>query len=207
MAARYISEIRVLQPTGPYLVVGECLGGGLAYELARQLRALGADVALLVLIDAFPSGLPRLRDGVSVRRYKAMHRARILWFHLGNVTRMGPGEQWTYVMSRLKRTSGALRLRAGSVQGKSPFALAAQRSFAEASATYSPAPYQGKAVVLRASSLPRGIEPARDLGWAQYVADLAIDEVPGYFTTLLSEPCVTLLAAKLRERIGDALRA
>src|SRR5271155_1735933 len=41
MAALYAKEIRKLQPYGPYLIAGYCMGGTLAYEVARQLRAAG----------------------------------------------------------------------------------------------------------------------------------------------------------------------
>jgi acyl carrier protein len=51
MAALYVKEIRRVQPTGPYLLGGYCLGGTIAYEVAQQLRAQGQDVALLALLD------------------------------------------------------------------------------------------------------------------------------------------------------------
>ena len=56
MAADYVDEVRGLQPDGPYLLGGECIGGGVAFEMARQLRAQGRQVALLVLMNAFLSG-------------------------------------------------------------------------------------------------------------------------------------------------------
>ena len=52
MAADYVKEIRTFQPDGPYLLVGECVGGVVAYEVARQLEAQGQTVALLALLDA-----------------------------------------------------------------------------------------------------------------------------------------------------------
>ncbi|GAA3207272.1 amino acid adenylation domain-containing protein [Actinocorallia longicatena] len=55
-AARdHVAHLRSVQPRGPYHLAGYSLGGLLAYEAARQLRAAGEEVALLVLIDAFHS--------------------------------------------------------------------------------------------------------------------------------------------------------
>jgi amino acid adenylation domain-containing protein len=51
MATDYIREIRAIQPKGPYLLVGECVGGIVAYEMAQQLLAQGQQVALLALLD------------------------------------------------------------------------------------------------------------------------------------------------------------
>ena len=57
-ATLYIQAIREVQPEGPYLLGGFCNGGLMAYEMARQLRAQGQRLDLLVLID--PMKLPRL---------------------------------------------------------------------------------------------------------------------------------------------------
>ena len=60
MASTYVSEIRSLQPDGPYYLCGNCFGGTLAFEVARQLRSQGQEVALLALIDsAYPEGALR----------------------------------------------------------------------------------------------------------------------------------------------------
>ena len=58
-AARdYIAEIRQVQPEGPYMIGGFSGGGITAYEMARQLKAAGEEVAALVLLD---TPLPRRR--------------------------------------------------------------------------------------------------------------------------------------------------
>jgi amino acid adenylation domain-containing protein len=51
-AARYLEEIRQVQPNGPYLLGGFCYGGVLAFEMAQQLQRQGQTVGLLVVIDA-----------------------------------------------------------------------------------------------------------------------------------------------------------
>jgi thioesterase domain-containing protein/acyl carrier protein len=51
MAAEYISEIRRVQPVGPYFLGGYSFGGLVAFEIAQQLRQAGLEVALLVLLD------------------------------------------------------------------------------------------------------------------------------------------------------------
>jgi acyl-CoA synthetase (AMP-forming)/AMP-acid ligase II/thioesterase domain-containing protein/acyl carrier protein len=51
IAAHYIEEMRLLQPEGPYYLMGLCVGGLIAYEMAQQLLAQNQKVALLVLFD------------------------------------------------------------------------------------------------------------------------------------------------------------
>ncbi|MFC6923593.1 alpha/beta fold hydrolase, partial [Microbulbifer taiwanensis] len=48
-----IDALKVLQPSGPYHLIGHSYGGVVAYEMARQLMVDGKDVASLVLIDSF----------------------------------------------------------------------------------------------------------------------------------------------------------
>ena len=48
-AAEFVNEIRAIQPSGPYFLGGGCDGGILSLEIARQIRARGDQVGLLVL--------------------------------------------------------------------------------------------------------------------------------------------------------------
>ncbi|MCP4416486.1 MAG: amino acid adenylation domain-containing protein, partial [Chloroflexi bacterium] len=51
MAAKYIEEIKMVQPEGPYLLGGFCFGGIVVYEIAQQLTKAGDEVGLLAFID------------------------------------------------------------------------------------------------------------------------------------------------------------
>jgi amino acid adenylation domain-containing protein len=54
IAASHVSELRTLQPHGPYYLGGFSFGGVVAYEMAQQLRAAGEEVGLLALFDPTP---------------------------------------------------------------------------------------------------------------------------------------------------------
>ncbi len=55
MAARYLEAVQLRQPEGPYYLGGYCFGGNVAYEMARQLRTKGEEVALVALLDTAPA--------------------------------------------------------------------------------------------------------------------------------------------------------
>jgi thioesterase domain-containing protein len=57
MAACYVTVVRSQQPEGPYYLGGYCFGGNVAYEMARQIQALGGQVALLALMDSAPANV------------------------------------------------------------------------------------------------------------------------------------------------------
>jgi thioesterase domain-containing protein/acyl carrier protein len=61
----YLSLIREVQPVGPYHLLGWSFGGLVAHAIATHLQSLGEEVALLALLDSYPSDWqesPRLGD-------------------------------------------------------------------------------------------------------------------------------------------------
>src|SRR5436305_6176250 len=54
MAARYLREVRRVQPRGPYRLGGWSMGGLVAFEMARQLERAGEELELVALIDTPP---------------------------------------------------------------------------------------------------------------------------------------------------------
>ncbi|MGG7570076.1 amino acid adenylation domain-containing protein [Streptomyces sirii] len=54
-AADYVRRLRAVQPHGPYRLLGWSVGGVLAHTVAVLLQEAGEEVALLALLDAFPS--------------------------------------------------------------------------------------------------------------------------------------------------------
>ncbi len=73
MAAAYLDDIRSVQPAGPYLIAGECVGGSVAWEIGRQLAGDGDPVGLVLLLDSwFPGpGAARYRKLVMTPRLYA----------------------------------------------------------------------------------------------------------------------------------------
>ena len=51
MAADYVTEIRRVQPHGPYFLAGHSFGGQVSFEIAQQLVREGERVSFLGLID------------------------------------------------------------------------------------------------------------------------------------------------------------
>ena len=64
MADEYLAQIRALQPEGPYMLAGFCIGGRLAMDVGRRLLAEGERVGLLAIIESplEDRGLPPRRE-------------------------------------------------------------------------------------------------------------------------------------------------
>ena len=53
VAGRYIQEIKKVQPQGPYLLGGYCLGGNIALEVAQQLQLKGDTIGCVAMIESY----------------------------------------------------------------------------------------------------------------------------------------------------------
>ncbi|MEN1786455.1 MAG: thioesterase domain-containing protein [Bacteroidota bacterium] len=76
MAAYYIQEIQTVQPEGPYLLGGRCMGGNIALEMAQQLKKRGQKVLLVVMVD---SPKPLLTEEEKVEYQNAVARVQMRW--------------------------------------------------------------------------------------------------------------------------------
>jgi len=102
MANLYISEIRSVQPHGPYVLIGACFGATVAYEMTRQLLTENDQVAFLGLLD------PTRREGNDLRdprpaRLRAIGRTAALasWV-LGRLYLYAEEAQQVSVSQRLR---------------------------------------------------------------------------------------------------------
>lgn len=106
LATHYVREIQGVQPTGPYLLGGQCFGGLIAFEVAQQLRSKGEAVDLLALIDtACPTGsFDRLSHHYSlarqIRRLSTMEfrdAMRDLGIRIRSALRFALGAVWRFI--------------------------------------------------------------------------------------------------------------
>jgi aspartate racemase len=197
MGAHYITEIRTIQPEGPYLLGGYCFGGLVAFEMARQLEALDQQVSLVALFDSYAPGYQNLYpDGASVA-YKASRLIEKIHYHLETLLKLGPKEKLSYVVARFKRIISKFNMAIGCESGRS------RRDFLhamrQARLSYHPQVYQGRLTLFRATRQPAGYDRDPQMGWGSLAAGgLEIHEIPGYCGSIVFEPNVWMLAEQLK---------
>lgn len=54
LAKNYLKKIKTIQPSGPYNILGWCLGGSIAFEIVRQIELFNEKVKFFGLIDCRP---------------------------------------------------------------------------------------------------------------------------------------------------------
>jgi thioesterase domain-containing protein/acyl carrier protein len=214
MAAHYLQEIRSIQPRGPYFLAGYCLGGTIAFEMARRLTQEAEQVALVAMFNTPSPGslkrtlwqqIPHFLDRTSyyTRRLRAMGgRERIAYLArkargLGHVI---PG--------RIRRASWWLASRFTSRKADlaNPILSVADMNFLALTRYQPSSSYPGRITLFlteEAASL-YAVDP-RD-GWAALSGGIEVHDVPGDNQSMVQEPHVGILAERLRSSIDSANR-
>ncbi len=90
-AQEFLVELRAVQPKGPYLLGGYCVGGVVALEMARKLLQEGEEVRLLALIDTErPTPLRAFLANVRLAWQRGAHILSVL----SGIARAGRGSRW-----------------------------------------------------------------------------------------------------------------
>jgi amino acid adenylation domain-containing protein len=118
LVSDYAQRIRAVQPTGPYRLAGWSMGGVVAFEIARQLERAGADVRLLVLLDApfaIPAGYVSADHELAARFVAdAMHSLGLDAADAPDPAAASAASQLVWLADRLAGdTAGSASLRAG----------------------------------------------------------------------------------------------
>jgi thioesterase domain-containing protein len=196
MASHYLQEIRQVQPEGPYLLGGYCLGGCVAYEMARQLVEAREEVQVLALFNSVP---PRHIIGDSAPL------ATILARRLKRFASKGPKSALAS-LANLKKIKGHFDGGLRDDRQGAEVTLddlisgihAAYRGPASchyrALRDYRPEKYPGNAWLFRGPDLYLGA----DFGWKMLIkGELEIEAIEGHHETVLKEPNVRGAAEKL----------
>jgi phthiocerol/phenolphthiocerol synthesis type-I polyketide synthase E len=211
MAALYATEIRKVQPHGPYFIGGYCMGGTAAFEVAQQLQAEGETVALLALFDT----LNWHKIPLTLWN-RSSHAIQRLLFHAANFLSLDSHgkakffkEELGILRTRIPVWRGTVltRFTKRSHDGASDLLLLGQIWRANDMATwkYVPKPYAGRITDFRPKTQYR-VFSKPGLKWdrlAEGGADVIV--LPVYPAGMLVEPFVRHLAFALRKSIDAAM--
>ncbi len=211
IAADYVAAMRSYQAHGPYRIGGFCLSGIVAYEMAQQLRDVGEEVEMLVLLH---TKLPRFIRSVPIRMaldvagtvVRASDRTRMDWFS-------GLQDAYLYTLRAFRRRRAARTRPAGAPEASSILGDLPEPTLVPsdipteprhrgmdpylwAMAVYTLRPYDGSVTLLRSW---RECKDDLTNGWGRLVANLEAFDVPPHVTVLREE------VQELSERLEDVL--
>ncbi len=206
IATSYIEAIRRVQPSGPYVIGGWSFGGFVAFEMARQLRAAGEEIARLVLLDTTALN-PGRRLDTGDEALLGWFFWELLWLRRGGDSPLEliPDELVTLeekfdFIARLAIDEGVLP--AGSTGAVVRRLFHVYEANWKAAFAYRPDPVDQDMVLVHASEpLPEVLDSMHTAiesmhrdpsnGWRERTTgDLAVVDVPGDHLTLMEEPHV-----------------
>jgi amino acid adenylation domain-containing protein len=206
MAAHYVKELREFQPEGPYFIGGRSLGGTIAFEIARQLKAQGQEVGLLALLDSYPVGHAKLSGQHDSSKSEVRHYLRKAGAHISNMRTLTLTEKFGYLIDKSQYLPIRIKSRIWrtiyrsyqSLGQEVPRALRIVEEFNWLAAReYTPCFYDGQITLFWAS---KDLRAKFDLleGWqALALGGMEVHEVPGTHLDMIKEPHVEELAKKL----------
>ncbi|HEX3559471.1 MAG TPA: amino acid adenylation domain-containing protein [Pyrinomonadaceae bacterium] len=208
MASSYLSEIRTLQPEGPYHLAGYSSGGIVAFEMAQQLHAQGQQVGLLAMLDTYPPFRPRFIGGQNFFARIAYPAVAKLELELDKLLVLfGPKKYLEEKRDFWKKVvRGYLtRLRPERV---TPLARTLDRVWAanmEAFRHYRAKEYPGRIVFLAAGRPYRPYYKDTRLGWCEVAGGgLEVHVFEGNHVSFRDEAHAHMLADKLTEKLREA---
>ena len=236
MVNYYIEQMRSVQGSGPYFVGGLCIGGFLAFEVARKLRSQGERVGPVALIDVAHVTTPP--KSIATQRATSFTNAMRTANESGSTNVLGLAKlafervrrvvtyeaRTRYERKRIRVKLLLLRRYLDTGLRSIPpllrnISVDATLRFAEKEYVVPASPYAGETLLFRGTMR----DPALDglisdtpymeifqdpmLGWEDKVADLKVYDIPAGHSSSLREPHVRQIATILQRHIDLALAA
>ena len=201
MAMYYIAEMRKVQPTGPYNLLGYSFGGIVAMEMAQQLKSSGEKVGLLGMLDSkspdYMKALLEMRSAPSKSDLGEPPPVREL-------TQISRSEKVLELVGRIRARLIRLSCQIATTVNiktipsfmKDPWSI----NFV-ANSNYEPQIYDGRMTLFRAVRQRMPNAPA-DLGWGRFfTGGVDVRELPGTHETLWAEQNIEAFADSLADSL------
>lgn len=211
-AREYVPELRKLQGEGPYVLYGWSLGAVLAMAVAQILRAEGADVRLVGLIDLAIPAEPE--DNGPQERLERMRRYQAFAKKTFNITGeldddqlreladSSEQEQFKMITDLIKMTGAKIP---GGVLEHQKTSWIENRALQRVQPTH----YEGDVVLYLADRYhdgaielePRYAERRPNGGWDEYLPNLEIVHIPGDHLQIIDEPRIGRIGTDLTAKL------
>ncbi|MCP3709198.1 condensation domain-containing protein [Paraburkholderia sp. CNPSo 3274] len=215
IAADAVRLIRLIQPKGPYILMGYCVLGAMALEAAHQLRREGETVEHVILTDSWCPGyretMPwydRLLRKVQVRVDDIPRDFRLA--RRGEMSMIAFLQQFRTVRW-LRLTQLAVKL--GILKNDSANNMIDDNLWygrnigylREQQVRYRPKPYDGNVQIFRSGQVLKGRLFAHDMGWGEVVTgNLVVTDVPGMHNQMFRAAGAAVMGKQLLGRFAQA---
>jgi amino acid adenylation domain-containing protein len=212
IATFYLGEIKKLYSQGPYVLVGESMGGMVAYEMAQQLLKVGEKVPILALLDT------QINRTSNTDPYLKRNRIPTYWMWIKKHYTILLKSDWQGRLEYLRfyRETGGRKIkwfwekRVVGLKGGNRSALPdtvghLETANRQAFKAYVVQPYPGRVILFKALREPSSKDSTN--GWDQIaLGELVVHPLDCYHGSILFEPAVSQVAEVMQEYIEKASR-
>ncbi len=199
IARSHLDAIRMLQPRGPYALIGYSFGGLVMMEIAQRLHESGENVALLAMLETYPHRrLLPLKERLDLYTGVARH-------HAANANKLPARKKLAYLTSRAARNRFATEDGNGIASHPPENGLVGatgldrvRKSECLALKCYRPRFYKGKINFVKSAN--RGFLFPHDAAavWEKMAEEFEIDTVAGDHFGIVTTHCQELAAVLSR---------
>ncbi|UPT63720.1 MAG: condensation domain-containing protein [Hyphomonadaceae bacterium JAD_PAG50586_4] len=211
IAADYVKLLKTAHPTGPYVLMGLCVAGLLAIEIARQLRAQGDVVEAVIAYDAWRPGYTRNlpfwnRTVITLADRLDAHTRRWQKFSSGemNFGEWATSFKFTRAIVNAALALGWIKSAPKQAEGFDPPWY--HHILIEARNRFTITETEGELLIFRSEQMPRGRLFDHNLGWRDGAnGHVVVREAIGTHTTILSDANSPAIGAHVKVFL-DAVR-
>ncbi len=202
MAARYLKEILPIVKDGPVHFCGYSLGGAVALDAARQLKAAGHAVGVIGILDLFCKGYPVQQPFVERMKIHAHTMLVADWA----TKKKYLAKRFNNISERIHFLFGKTYVhpeeRRGTEEIIPDTVFWAHRHAME---NFDYTFYDGEVALFRAGTPPEWPGNKFDdpnLGWGPYLKKIITFEIPGTHWTMIQEPNIRHIADAMNELVA-----
>lgn len=193
IATHYVSEIIKQNPDGPFALAGYSFGGIVAFEMAKQLQAIGKEVKVLALFDSYANqsayAYPR-----HIRVLKKIRSYIYRFLYTFILLLKNPISTFKYKtrMINMKLKTFYWKLNYGKFKDQVGFfgySVEIDNMNQKAADNYFLRPYNGKIDLFRAKVRTYYMEEPKYLGWKKYaLKGVQVHDIPGDHNYIFAPP-------------------
>ncbi len=220
IAKHYISEVLENDPDGPYLLGGFSLGGIIAFEMNRQLSALGKKVLMLAMFDTVAYSSILHYSQIQKTLYQLNYNYHQIAFNLTQVFRQSFKEnigfieyKWKSVKRRFNKVwynqkvkIATANISKGEKKELPKYLFNVYEANNKAGDRYIIPKSDIKVTLFRAKKQTFFIEDPVYYGWNKFCSmGIEIREIPGEHNSIFAPPNDELFAKILQEEMDKAM--
>lgn len=209
IAAHYIEEILRQNPNGPYAIGGYSFGGLIAYEMSKQLKAMGKEVILTCMFDSYAAESIKHQPvfkKMALKSHEIFMRSVYALIFMTQEPKIVIMNKVRYAkilfVSFIEKWIYKKRVPKDKF---TEYSKRATKMYNTAFHNYKLTPYDGTVDVFRSKKQTYYMPDLKYLGWKPYaLKGVVVHEVPGYHLDMFRHPNVEEFAKVLQACLDKA---